>query len=31
MKNKGANNEESGDNHDVRLMYMIRAISNEPK
>ena len=31
MKNKGANNEECGDNHDVRLMYMMRAISNEPK
>ena len=31
MKNKGANNEECADNHDVRLMYMMRAISNEPK
>ena len=31
MKNKGDNNEECGDNHDVRLMYMMRAISNEPK
>ena len=31
MKNKCANNEECGDNHDVRLMYMMRAISNEPK
>ena len=31
MKNKGANNEECGDNHDVRLMYMMRAISNKPK
>ena len=30
MKNKGANNEECGDNQDVRLMYMMRAISNEP-
>ena len=30
MKNKGANNEECGDYHDVRLMYMMRAISNEP-
>ena len=30
LKNEGANNEEYGDNHDVRLMYMIRAISNEP-
>ena len=31
MKNKGANNEECGDNNDVRLMYMMRAISNKPK
>ena len=31
MKNKGANNEEYGDNHDVRRMYMVREISNEPK
>ena len=31
MKNKSANNEECGDNHDVRLMYMMRAIPNEPK
>ena len=31
MKNKGANNEVCGDNHVVRLMYMMRAISNEPK
>ena len=31
MKNKGSNNEECGDNHDVRLMYMMRAILNEPK
>ena len=31
MKNEGANNEECGDNDDVRLMYMMRAISNEPK
>ena len=31
MKNNGANNEECGDNHDVKLMYMMRAISNEPK
>ena len=30
MKNKGANNEECGDNHDVRLMYMMKVISNEP-
>ena len=29
MKNKGANNEECSDNHDVRLMYMMRAISND--
>ena len=28
MKNKGANNEECGDNHDVRLMYMMRAKSH---
>ena len=27
MKNKGVNNEECGDNHDVRLMYMMRKIS----
>ena len=26
MKNKSANNEECGDNHDVRLMYMMRAM-----
>ena len=31
MKNEGANNEECGDNHDVRLMYMMRTISNESK
>ena len=31
MKNKWANNEECGDNHDVRLLYMMRAISNKPK
>ena len=31
MKNKGANNEECGDNHDVRLMRMMRAILNELK
>ena len=31
MKNKCANNEECGDNHDVRLMYMMKDISNEPK
>ena len=31
MKNKGANNEECGDNHGLRIMYMMRAISNEPK
>ena len=31
MKNKGANNEEGGDNNDLRLMYMMREISNEPK
>ena len=31
MKNKGANNEEGGDNNDLRLMYMMRDISNEPK
>ena len=31
MKNKGANKEECDDNHDVRLMCMMRAISNEPK
>ena len=31
MKNEGANNEECGDNHDVRLMYTMRAISNDPK
>ena len=31
MKIKGANNEECGANHDVRRMYMMRAISNEPK
>ena len=31
MKNKGSNNEEGGENHDVRLMYMMRAISNAPK
>ena len=30
MKSKGANNE-CGENHDVRLMYMMREISNEPK
>ena len=31
MKNKGASNEKYGDNHDMRLMYMMREISNEPK
>ena len=31
MKAKDGNNEECNDNHDVRLMYMMRAISNEPK
>ena len=31
MKIKGANNEECGENHDVRLMYMMRATSNESK
>ena len=31
MKSKGANNEECGGNHDVRLMYRMRAISNETK
>ena len=31
MKNKGANTEQCGDNHDVRLMYMMKDISNEPK
>ena len=31
MKNKGANNEECGVNHDVRLTYMMKTISNETK
>ena len=31
MKSKGANKQECGDNHDVRLMYMMREISNKPK
>ena len=31
MKNKGTNNEECGGNHDVRIRYMMREISNEPK
>ena len=31
MKNKGANNEECGDNHGVRLMSMMRELSNESK
>ena len=30
MKIKSANNEECDNNHDVRLMYMMRLISNEP-
>ena len=31
MKSKGANKEECGDNHVVRLMYMMRVILNDPK